>query len=264
MVTIRLGVVICAGTLLLSACGGGSAANAPGVLVPPALHAARPPAEKRYPKGLLALYRFDGTLDDSSGNGYTAKDTGKPEYVDGAPFGGKAIKFDGSGNAIVHAPLNISVNKIPQLTMGGWFKASSLKNPAYGIVSNDDGDFDRTLDIDDRDPKPGVHWSAFVGSTVVGTVFAHTGKWVFMAVSYDQKTLPGNYAFYTNTGNKTTTLTGPDNFDQDSVTKYVAIGRNPNYDQPFDGQVTKVFFYVGILTKKQIGEIIAHGPSRIP
>lgn len=231
--------------------------------MPPA-RSAQFPETKRYPKGLLALYRFNGTLDDSSGRGHTARDTGKPQYVDGAPFGGKAITFDGSGKAIVKAPLNISVKKIPQLTMGGWFKATSISEPPYGIVSNDDGDFDRTLDIDNRNVKPGVFWSAFVGSTVVGKVRVHRGKWVFMAVAYDQATLPGKYAFYVNAGEHTSVLRGQDNFDSDSVTKYVAIGRNPNYNQPFAGEVTKVFFYVGILTQEQIAEVIAHGPSRIP
>ncbi len=233
-------------------------------IVSPAERMAQLPAPKPYPKGLLALYRFNGTLNDSSGHGYAGKDTGKPQYVNGAPFRGKAIEFDGSGKAIVRAPLDISIKKIPQLSMGGWFKATSISTPPYGIVSNDDGDFDRTLDVDNRDAKTGAHWSAFVGGKVVGTVPVRTGKWVFSAVTYDQSTLPGTYAFYVNNGSRTTVLKGQANFDSASVTKNVTIGRNPNFDQAFAGDAANVFFYVGILSKAQIAKIIAHGPSRIP
>jgi hypothetical protein len=84
-----------------------------------------------------------------------------------------------------------------------------------------------------------------------------------VAVTFDQAKLPGNYALYVNTGKHTTILTGTDNFDDNSESK-VKIGKNPSFDHPFAGDAAKVFFYVGILTKTQIADIIAHGPSRIP
>lgn len=261
--TIRKVAAFALGTQL-AACGGGVATNLSTPVVPRAAHTAQLPALKHYSKGLLALYSFNGTLDDSSGHGYTAKDTGKPQYVRGAPFGGKAIEFNGSGTAIVKAPLDISTKKIPQLTMGGWFNATNISTPEYGLVSNDDGGNDRTLDIDNRDSKPGIYWSAFIGGTVVGTVPVHTHKWVFSAVAYDQTGSNGTYAFYVNDGSRTFILSGQTHFDSNSVTKNVTIGRNPNFDQPFDGEAAKVFFYVGILSKKQIEKIVAHGPSRIP
>lgn len=252
------------GLQVATACVPSSVSTAQSGVVPQiARHAATPQVVSAYSAGLLALYKFNGSLDDSSGNGYTTKDSGKPEYVDGAPFGGKAIEFDGTGSAIVSAPLNISVKHIRQLSMGGWFKATSITTPNCGIVSNDNGNFDRSIDIDARS-CPTVCWSAFVGGAVEGKVPVHVGKWVFEAVTFDQKTLPGNYAIYVNTGRRTAIVTGTDNFDNDSVTSHVSIGENPNFDHPFAGEAAKVFFYVGILTKKQIADIIAHGPSRIP
>jgi hypothetical protein len=215
--------------------------------------------------GLLALYSFNGNLKDSSGHGKTAHASGAPTYVDGAPFGGRAISFDGSGHAIVTAPLNISPAALPQLTMGAWVNASSVATPQYGIISNDDGSFDRSLDIDNR-PLTGGAWSAFVGGEVVGKVAATPNKWIFIAVSFDQAAGPstGTYKFYVNDGSKTITLAGADNFDANSVTTGVTIGRNPNFDQPFTGKVADAFFYAGILTKEQIEKIIARGPSAIP
>jgi len=214
---------------------------------------------------LIALYPFNGTLHDASGNGRTAHDSGTPTYVAGAPFGGKAISFDGSGHAIVTAPLNISPAALPQLTMGAWVYANSVATPQYGIISNDDGSFDRSLTIDSR-PAPKPVWSAFVGGSVVGKVPAATDKWIFLAASFDQSSGPssGSYTFYVNDGSTTTTLSGADSFDSNSVTSGATIGRNPNFDQPFNGMVADAFFYAGILTREQIAKIIARGPSAIP
>lgn len=212
---------------------------------------------------LMALYSFNGTLADSSGNGKTATDTASPTYVTGAPFGGKAIAFNGSGHAIVHAPLNISVAAVKQITFGGWMKALSISTPQYGVVSNDNGDFDRTIDIDTR-PNGTPSWSAFVGGTVVGKVHVAIGKWYFVAVSFDQSIAPGHYVLYVNNGTATTTVSGTDHFDADSVTSSVSIGRNPGFDHPFNGDVANAFFYHGILTAAQIATIVAKGPSAIP
>jgi hypothetical protein len=213
---------------------------------------------------LMAFYSFNGTLNDSSGNGKTATDTGTPVYVNGAPFGGQAIEFDGNGKAIVTAPLDISVAAVPQSTFGAWVKAAFYGNPQYGIISNDDGGYDRTLDIDSRSAKTSANWSAFVGTSVVGKVPVVAGKWVFLAVSYDQHSLPGRYAFYVNDGSRTTVLSGPAAFDRDSVTRTVTIGHNASFDQPFNGDVANAFFYRGILARDQIEAIIARGPVAIP
>jgi hypothetical protein len=85
-----------------------------------------------------------------------------------------------------------------------------------------------------------------------------------MAVSYDQSSGPGTYAFYFNNGGSTTVVSGADAFDGDSVTSGVDIGRNPNFDNPFDGEVANAFFYNGILSSSQIASIISNGPSSIP
>jgi hypothetical protein len=214
--------------------------------------------------GLLALYAFNGTLKDSSGHGKTAHDSGAPAYVGGAPFGGRALSLDGSGHAIVAAPLNISPAALPQLTMGAWVNAKSVATPQYGILSNDDGDYDRTLGIDTRPAKTGVVWSAFIGGDVVGKVPVVTNKWYFVAVSFDEKSAANPYAFYVNDGSKTITVTGVDHFDADSHTDAVSIGRNPSFDSSFTGEVANAFFYAGILSKQQIAAIIARGPSAIP
>ncbi|MGR4064844.1 MAG: LamG-like jellyroll fold domain-containing protein [Vulcanimicrobiaceae bacterium] len=214
--------------------------------------------------GLIALYSFNGTLTDSSGNGKTAKDSGTPAYVPGAPFGGKAIDFDGSGKALVTVPINMSVAAMPQVTFGAWVYAKSAANPQYGIISIDDGNFDRTLGIDSRPATSGANWAAFIGGSAVGTIPAATNKWVFFAVSYDQSSGPGTYAYYVNTGGGTTVLSGNDAFDGDSVTTGVTIGKNPNFDQPFQGYVSNAFFYAGLLTKDQIDALVTKGPSAIP
>lgn len=213
---------------------------------------------------LIALYTFDGTLRDASGHGLTAKDTGTPAYLQGAPFGGRAIAFDGTGKAVVTVPLNISVAALKQVTFGAWVLTRTVQTPEYGIISNDDGNYDRTLDIDERTGATKPTWSAFVGGNVVGKMAAIPGKWTFLAVSYDQSASPGTYAFYANDGGQTTVMKGAANFDSDSVTKAVTIGSNPNYDHAFRGAVANAFFYKGILSADQIEQLIAKGPSGIP
>lgn len=249
------------GAQIVAACSSGTGSNVP---LSPAARPAGVTATPQYANGLLALYRFNGTLKDSSGNKHNAKDTGTPAYVTGAPFGGKAIAFDGTGGAIVTAPLDISVKTIPQLTMGGWFKATADSTPQYGIVSNDNGNYDRTIDIDNRDAKPGTYWSAFVGGKVVGNTKVALGQWVFEAVVYNQATLPGTYKLYVNDGTKTHVLHGASDFDDESITTAVTIGANPDFDHAFYGDAANVFFYVGALNAKQIGAIIANGPGSIP
>jgi len=251
---------------LLAACGGRAAMTpqtAP-LTGPQSLFGANSDAVPNASTKLLALYTFNGTLADASGNGRTAHDSGTPTYVTGAPFGGKAIVFNGLGSAIVTAPLNISVAGLKQVTFGGWFKAASIATPQYGIVSNDDGDFDRSIDIDARDPGGGIKWSAFVGGSVNGKVAVAVGKWVFVAVSFNQAVLPGHYVLYVHSGSTTTTVSGTDHFDGNSVTTRVTIGKNPNFDHPFKGQAANVFFEHLILTPTQIANIIAHGPSALP
>jgi hypothetical protein len=248
---------------VLVACGGTSGGTTQGTATAalpraPFTAAMAPPPSPH----LIALYSFNKTLNDSSGHGHNATDSGTPTYVTGAPFGGDAIKFSGTGTAIVKAPLDISVADLKQVTFGGWFNASSITTPQYGIVSNDDGDFDRSLDIDNR--TGGVHWSAFVGGSVVGKVSVATGKWIFMAVSFNQATLPGKYALYVNNSTGLHVLQGSDNFDTNSIKTAVTIGRNPNFDHPYAGLAANVFFCSGILTQTQIQNIVTNGPSAIP
>ena len=258
-------VAIIFAAALLTSCASGSSHGASGAL--PFLGSKQLPAFEPaapYAKGLLALYSFNGTLKDSSRHGYTASDTGTPRYAKGAPFGGKAIVFDGRGKAIATAPIDISVKQTRRLTMGGWFLATSIKTPQYGMISNDDGGYDRSLDIDNRNEARAPNWSACIGGDVVGSVPVIPGKWVFVAVSFDQSTLPGTYALYVHDANGTTVLRGAADFDDSSITRAVTIGRNPTFDHPFAGKAANVFFYVGILTDRQIAQIVAHGPSRIP
>lgn len=215
--------------------------------------------------GLLARFSFNGTLADSGPRHLKAKDSGQPVYVTGAPFGGKALVFDGSGNAIVSVPLNITPLARPKFSMGGWFKATQQATTTYGVVSNDDGSYDRSLAIGNQNRNQAEdYWTAYVGQNAVGNIPVRPGRWVFMTITYDQSTLPGTYAFYVHHGNRMTILKGAANFDIDSISTAVTIGRDPTWDSPFAGQAANVFFYNGVLTKTQIAAIAKHGPKAIP
>ncbi len=205
--------------------------------------------------GLLGFYPFNGNANDASGNGNNGVVTGSPTYVSGAPFGGQAIQFDGASNSFVTVPIDISVANLSQVTFGGWFNSSVDSGGIRGVVSNDDGNFDRTIDVDTR--PGGFQWSIFIGGNVVGNGQVTKNTWTFVVARYDQTT--NSYAFNVD-GSQ---ISGTTNFDADSVTTGTTIGRNPNFDSPFAGQMADVFFYDQYLSDVQINAIRANGPSAI-
>jgi hypothetical protein len=207
---------------------------------------------------LVAFYPFNGNVNDASGNGLTGVVTGSPTFANNAPFGGQAIQFDGSTNSFVTIPLDIDPAAVPQITFGAWVNASPAtvtSDVIRGLISNDDGDYDRTLDIDTR--NGGLQWSAFIGGSVVANGAVTANTWTFLAVRYNQTA--NSYAFNVN-GSQ---IAGTTNFDNTNVTTGTTIGRNPNFDSPFGGEMADAFVFNQVLTDQQIANIQANGPSAI-
>ena len=144
-------------------------------------------------------------------------------------------------------PLDISPSAMPQLTMGGWFYANDVPNQG-GLLGDDNGGFDRMLDIDTRDSDGIPYWSAFNGKGVVAGGPFEYGQWVFVAVRYDQAsgtmTLDVNGTFT----NSTTS------FGASSLNTFT-IGRNPSFAAWFDGKIDDVFVYNGLLPNSYLDEI---------
>ncbi len=113
--------------------------------------------------GLVGFYSFDDAgmpLRDDSGNGYdlmTGVGLTDPQYVAGGGVQGGAYTFDGGQHWV--SPIDINNSTLPSLTMGAWVKTSSLAAGLRKVMGHDDGGYDRTLGLDDR--NGGFRYVAF-------------------------------------------------------------------------------------------------------
>lgn len=200
---------------------------------------------------LVAFYDFDGDADDRSGNSFHPTTLNNITQVTG--YEGQAYEFNGT-NSYIQIPLNINPGIYPSLTMGAWVKSDSSSSGKQ-VISHDDGNYDRSLGIDNR--GGGVGWSAFTGSgTVLGFQPVSIGSWTFVAVTYDQVNTTAT--LYVN-GTSFTEAASLGNGN--TITR---IGSNPGYGEYFDGVIDNVFFFNEVLSPSRIEEIRLNGASAIP
>jgi hypothetical protein len=201
--------------------------------------------------GLIAYYPFENNANDASGNGRHGAITGSLSVVAG--HDGLAYAFNGGEN-FVTVPIDINPSNYATLTMGGWVNAGAA-DAIRGILSHDNGDFDRTLDIDNRGGG-GWQWCAFTGSTVLCGPSVALDTWTFLAVRYNQSTgaiaLTVDGAIYGTLGYPGSGWTN------------TTIGRNPSWDYPFVGVIDSVFFYDQYLTNEELEGIRQNGIQVIP
>jgi hypothetical protein len=113
------------------------------------------------------------------------------------------------------------------------------------------------LGIDERGGG-GVTWSAFTGSGVLSSGVGVTpGAWTFVAVTHNQAN--GQLRLYVDGVLKASTSSA--GFGTGFV--QTTVGRNPNFDTPFDGRMDNVFFANEVLTEAQIADIYARGETAL-
>lgn len=112
---------------------------------------------------VLGWYRFDDPTDlgkdySGYGNNGTIIDNGAaPVYSSNGAIGG-AADFGGGGK--INIPFNTGPGLWPDLTWGGWVNPDSV-NDIRTLLNNDDGGYDRALNIDRR---AGGNHAAFVNN----------------------------------------------------------------------------------------------------
>ena len=203
--------------------------------------------------GLVAFYTFDdGTARDVSGNGNNGTLSPDPPNFIASGYQGRAFSYESARNNFITIPVNINPVVMPQITMGGWFNASATTDVIRGLISHDDGRYDRTLDIDFRGSSDHFTWSAFTGSGVIGGSPVAPNRWTFVAMRQDQ-----------NTGRLVLDVDG-EHFTATRVffgsgLDTTTIGRNPSFDIPFYGRIDNVFIFSSVLSDAQISDIRANG-----
>jgi concanavalin A-like lectin/glucanase superfamily protein len=197
---------------------------------------------------LLAYLPLNGNLDDVSGNGNNGS---VPSGDDSPTFGpgssgGEGAVFTGTDAAQLFT-LPINLNSLNEVSFGAWIKVTNT-TPIRGIISDDTGNFGRTIDFDDRAGTTGI--SAFDGNGVFGGITPTSG-FEFVAVSYNASAstdlLDVNGTFTSTTG---TPPTGE---------AVITVGRNPNFDNPFGGTIDNLFVYGTALDEAQLNSIQTNG-----
>ena len=186
------------------------------------------------PAGLVAYYNFDNGPNDVSGNGNNGTLSSNPPTLTSAGYQGGAYQFTAANNNYITAPLNISPTAMPQFDDGRLVQRQQRQALQGGLLSEDNGGFDRTIDIDTR--NGGVKWSAFSGYGVVSGAAVVPNQWVFVAVRYNQTA--GTMSLDVN-GTFTNAST---DFDLNQLNT-LTIGRNPSFAAWFDGKIDSVFVY---------------------
>lgn len=205
-------------------------------------------------EGLVAYYPFSGNADDESGNRHHGTVYGAvlTEDIFGEP--NSAYSFNGTSDYI-SIPVDINPELMPQLTMTAWARADNdppSSWPVMQVISHDNGGYDRSFGIDFR--GGGAGWSAFSGSGgVLGYHPVEIGKWVFLAVVYDQDaetvTLHVNGSKYKEKGRL------------GSGYNYCSIGDNsiPHMYEYFAGVIDELRIYNRALSEDEIEALYHFG-----
>lgn len=208
--------------------------------------------------GLIGYYAFENSVADGSGNGnHGTLGPTAPIYTANGYRGGAYQFGTGGANTYLTVPININPSALPQLTFGGWFNADDVNAVIRGLISHDNGGFDRTLTVDTRNSDGGVpNWQVFDGSGTsffggdTGNVVA--GEWAFVAAVYD---LAANSTCLYVDGTFGCIGLSPSTNALTTTT----IGRNPSFDLHFIGRIDEVFFFDEALDKARLDEIRRNG-----
>lgn len=206
---------------------------------------------------LIGYYTFENTAADVSGNGnHGSMGPTAPSFT-ASGYQGGAYQFGTDGlNTYLTVPININPSALPQLTFGAWINADVADAVIRGLISHDNGGFDRTLTVDTRNSDGIANWQMFTGG---GTAFfggptgnVQAGEWTFLAVAYDA--VANTSCLYVNGAYGCVGVTP----STDALT-VTTIGRNPSFDSPFVGRMDNVFFYDEALSRAQLDDIRRNG-----
>ena len=220
---------------------------------------------------LIGFYTFDdpsNPLSDGSGRDNALVPPGgdaDPMYGEAAGIQGGAYTFDGADRLI--APININPGEIPELTVGAWVKTATLDPGLRKVMGGDNGGWDRTIGLDNREGD--FRYTSFVGNQrpVVGTPGPESvDAWTFLAVTFDQ---PNNeVTVFVDTDVSTLDddlimVTEPTGFGDGFDTLAIGGLRPDNGAEGWQGEIDNVFLAQGLLDAEQLDKFRVGGRSAI-
>ena len=218
--------------------------------------------------GLCGFYPFDegDPLADQSGAGNHLTSAGAdPVYDPSGGLEGGAYIYDGAQRLI--SPIDINPGSIPELTMGAWVKVSDLEPGLKKAIGSDNGGWDRTIGLDNREGD--FRLTSFIGNgrPVVGTPAPeNTDDYAFLAAVYDQ---PNNEVTVYVDGNVASieplaAVTEPTGFGGGFPTTSIGSLRPDNAAEGWVGHIDNAFFIKGLLSEEEITGIRDGGAAVIP
>ncbi|MBL9169757.1 MAG: choice-of-anchor D domain-containing protein [Verrucomicrobiales bacterium] len=219
---------------------------------------------------LLGFYSFDDAenpLKDDSGNGKDLTSVGAdPTYEADTGIEGGNFLFGGSQRLV--SPININPSERPVLTMGAWVKTASLSPGLRKIIGSDDGGWDRTIGLDDREGP--FRYSAFVGNAgpLAGTPSPESSDdWTFIAATFNQNAAEVTLYVDLNVATLEDALiaaTRPGSaYGSGFPTVSIGSLRPDNANESWNGSIDNVFFYGNVLSEGELTEIRNAGKSKI-
>lgn len=211
--------------------------------------------------GLIAFYPFDNPSNpgqDASLSGRDLRSVGAdPVYGTTDGFEGGGYSFDGNQRLI--APVNINPGVLPEATVGAWVKTSTLDSGLRKIMGSDDGGWDRTIGLDNRNGD--FRYSTFVGNGEPlpgGPAPVSTDAWTFVAATYDQEA--GAVNLYVDldaasVGEPLTAVSGSGSFS--SGLSVLSLGSVHAFDnaEGWVGGMDNVFVFDRVLNVEELREI---------
>lgn len=198
---------------------------------------------------VIGLYEFNDANNlgrDTSGRGNHATSIGASYTSTGYQDG--ATSLDGS--SYLRVPIDINPGVMPRMTWGAWVRPNQT-NGIRSVISSDNGEFDRTINMD---PRGNATWSVFKGTGVFGSgIIPSTTNWTFLASVYDQST--STVTFYVDNQSYSTTSSFGTSWT------FFDIGHNPSFGEYFSGVIDNVFVVNQALSSDEISAIRVNGFS---
>jgi len=204
------------------------------------------------PRGLIAHYKLENNVEDSSGNGIRGTLAGSAtlpaSYVNGPTGFGKAMQFDGAyGHQYVDLGTFNPSAATGQLTVALWAKWDGLTDQWQGLISKRDSwsRYDMMWQIEANQSTGLVRFQRD-GEGEVPAVTLPTGVWTHIAATFDGATA----IVYVNgeqTGQDTSWSFG---YDPEAAIQIGAC--DPGGGNPFNGAIDDVWIYDTVLSQAEI------------
>lgn len=212
------------------------------------------------PLDYLYLFDFETSLVDYAGTGAATA-----AVTNAGVTRSTTVSRNGTASALFTATADndgIRVNEdlreatFTALTWGAWVKSDGSTS-IQAVLSIDNGNFDRTIGIDDRGVQfAGLGFSAFTGAGVMKGA-PLTTDWTHLSAVYDGSTVD----LYIN---GSLAISSPEVFNPTDALTHFFIGSNTVFNEGFGGYLDDVFVFGRALSASEIADIHTNGFAPVP